>query len=91
MNKIMQETMNIINRSEKYQITFIPVEYLRFFDDIIPTLSRYKRMMGNKFFRIEGRIENFTTRQVIVSTEDGLVIMDLSQIVEMYPIIDEEE
>ena len=48
-------------------------------------------MMGNKFFRIEGRIENFTTKQVIVSTEDGLVIMDLSQIVEMYPIIDEEE
>ena len=87
----MQETMNIINRSEKYQITFMPVKYLRFFDERIPTLNQYKRMMGNKFFRVEGRIENFTTKQVIVSTEDGLVIMDLSQIVEVLPIIDEEE
>ena len=86
----MQETMNIINRSEKYQITFMPVKYLRFFDERIPTLNQYKRMMGNKFFRVEGRIENFTTKQVIVSTEDGLVIMDLNQIIEMLPIIDEE-
>ena len=87
----MQETLEIIRRSEKYQITFMPVEYLRFFPEGIPTLSHYKRMVGNKLFRVEGRIENFTTKQVIVSTEDGLVIMDLSQIVEMYPIIDEEE
>ena len=87
----MQEIFEVINRSKKYQITFMPVKYLRFFPERIPTLSRYKGMMGDKFFRIEGRIENFTTKQVIVSTKDGLVIMDLSQIVEMYPIIDEEE
>ena len=86
----MQETMKVINRSEKYQITFMPVKYLHFFGDGIPTLSQYKRMMGNKIFKVEGRIENFTTKQVIVSTEDGLVIMDFNQIVEMLPIIDEE-
>lgn len=86
----MQEIFEVINRSEKYQITFMPVKYLRFFPERIPTLNQYKRMMGNKSFRVEGRIENFTTRQVIVSTEDGLVIMDLNQIVEMLPIIDEE-
>ena len=51
---------------------------------------QYKRRMGSKLFRVEGRIENFTTRQIIVSTEDGLVIMDLSQIIEMRPIIEEE-
>ena len=88
----MQEIMNVINRSEKYQIIFIPVEHLRFFPEGIPTLSRYMGMMGeNRIFCVEGRIENFTTKQVIVSTEDGLVIVNLSQIVEMYPIIDEEE
>ena len=88
----MQEIMNVINRSEKYQIIFIPVEHLRFFPEGIPTLSRYMGMMGeNRIFCVEGRIENFTTKQVIVSTEDGLVIMSLSQIVEMYPILDEEE
>lgn len=87
----MQELLEVINRSEKYQIIFMPVEYLRFFPEGIPTLNQYKRRMGNKIFCVEGRIENFTTKQVIVSTEDGLVIMSLSQIVEMYPIIDEEE
>lgn len=86
----MQEILEVINKSERYQIAFIPVEHLRFFPEGMPTLSQYKRRMGSKLFRVEGRIENFTTRQIIVSTEDGLVIMDLSQIIEMRPIIEEE-